>query len=181
MDFKAPRENGGLFPFLTSQTIKTKKNIFIFLSLFAQLIVFCSCKVKEIKKQEMAEEQCAFITIKASRDSIADKTTFRITNINVVNSKIRYVVDENKKREPNFLHITINYKNGKVIEANTEHPLFKRLDLYSESGKIEAKSISLSQGELFLRVPYFGKYKSIQIAETINFKERPIVVIKEND
>lgn len=102
-------------------------------------------------------------------------------DVNVVNSKLRYFIDENKKKEPNYLHFTITYKNGKVIEANTEHPLFKRFDLYSESGKIESKSISLSQGEVFLRVPYFGKYKRISITEIINFKERPVIVIREND
>lgn len=182
MDFKALRENGGLFPFLimSNRLIHKRIQIFIYLLTTITGALFFSCKVKEVKK-ETIEEQCAFITIKVTRDSLAKKTSFQVTNINVVNSKLRYIVDEAKTREPNFLHITLIHKSGKVIEANTEHPLFKRFDLYSESGKIESKSISLSQGELFLRVPYFGKYKSINITETINYKEAPVFVIRENE
>lgn len=156
-----------------------KVKIFVLLLPLLAAFVFFSCKAqKTSKSDETVQEQGAFITIKATRDSIAKKTTFNIENVNVVSSKIRYLLDETKKKDPNFLHISINYKNGKVIEVYSEHPLFKRLDLYSESGKIEAKSISLSQAELFLRVPYFGNYKNITISETINFKEAQVVVLK---
>ncbi len=151
--------------------------MFRFLALFLAGVILFSCKAKQTPEPE--QEQGAFITLTLTRDSVATKTNFAISNVMVVNSKIRYLIDDIKKKDPNFLHITITYKNGKAIECYTEHPLFKRLDLYSESGKIESKSISLSQGEVVLRVPYFGKYKTVTIAETINFKEVQQVVLKQ--
>lgn len=100
-------------------------------------------------------------------------------NVNVVDSKVRHVIDVAKTKEPNFLKIQILYTNNKVVDLVTEHPLYKRFDLYSESGKIESKLISLSQDLLIFRAPYFDQYKKITILETINFKQSAPIILKK--
>ncbi len=117
-----------------------------------------------------AIEKTAFYTLKVNKDTIKNITTFSITTIQLADVKLNYKIDENQSKNPNFLKIEIVDENKNSIHAFTEHPLFKRFDLYRESGEIESKSISLQQGEVVLRVPYFAEYKKINITETVNFK-----------
>ena len=150
------------------------------LLLFAGFMVcgqLFSCKAKQAGQAAAPEEKCAFYNIKLTRDSVLNKTSAEITHVNIVDTKVRYVPDESKASEPSFLKIIIIHPGDKKTYAYTEHPLYKRLDLYSESGKIESKSISLSQGQVFLRIPYFGKFKKMIITETVNFKESPTLIV----
>lgn len=143
------------------------------------LIFMGACRSQSQPKTQAVQEQerCGFFTIRLERDTVTNKTTASLSDLKVVDTKVRYVLDEAKSHEPNFLKIEVIYSDHK-INAFTEHPLYKRLDLYSESGKIESKSISLSQGEVFLRIPYFGAYKRINIVPTVNFKELPAIIIR---
>lgn len=136
-----------------------------------------SCKPPKTVTKEPVE-QTAFFTIELRRDSVSQKTSATIKTVNVVDQKIRYIVDEGQSRNPYFLKIVIEYRNGKMITGYTEHPLYKRVEIYSESGKIESKLISLSQGEVTLRVPYFENYKKVTIVENVNFKEEKPIVLK---
>ncbi len=137
------------------------------------------CKARRIKKEPgQVKEQTAFFTLSMSRDTVRHTSAAAVKSVNVVDTKIRYLVDEAKAREPNFLKVTIVYKNKQTVLAVTEHPLYKRFDLYSESGQIESKLISLPQGETVLRVPYFDDYKEVVIRETVNYKEGAPIILK---
>jgi hypothetical protein len=147
------------------------------------LIIFCSlafggCKARPVIKAQKPEEKSAFFTLAMSRDTVHQTTSAILKNVNVINTQIRYLPDEAKIKEPNFLKITIVYKNKRTIQAFTEHPLYKRFDLYSESGQIEPKLISLPQGEVVFRVPYFDDYKEVIIRETVSYKESATIILK---
>jgi hypothetical protein len=176
---EALRGNGGLFLFYSSQALKCRKIMTSLSCLLFVVQLMLSCKPPKAAAAEPVEKT-AFFTILLTRDSVAKKTGVELKNINVVDQKIRYNIDEGQSQNPYFLKIEIEYKNGRVITAFTEHPLFKHLEIYSESGKIESKLIPLSQGEVTVRVPYFEKYKKITVIETVNFKEvKPITVKNE--
>ncbi|MES2681282.1 MAG: hypothetical protein V4635_15410 [Bacteroidota bacterium] len=156
-----------------------KKTSLALSCLLFTLQVLFSCKPPKTAATEPVEKT-AFFTIALTRDSVAKKTGVELKNINVVDQKIRYNIDEGQSQNPYFLKIEIEYKNGRVITAFTEHPLYKHLEIYSESGKIESKLIPLSQGEVTARVPYFEKYKKITVVEIVNFKEvKPITLKNE--
>lgn len=143
------------------------------------LLLIFACKSTKSKEVAEIPEKTAFYTLELKRDTLATKTTVIVKNVNVVDSKVRHVIDVAKTKEPNFLKIQILYTNNKVVDLVTEHPLYKRFDLYSESGKIESKLISLSQDLLIFRAPYFDQYKKIKILETINFKQSAPIILKK--
>lgn len=157
-----------------------KANIIFFIAaLLCSTALLFACRAKRVKtKKPAAVEQSAFFTLSLSRDTVAKQTSARIKNVTVVDAKTRYMPDEAKAKEPNFLRIEVIYKNDQVLQAITEHPLYKRFDLYSESGQIESKLISLPQGEVIFRLPYFEEYKRIRIVETIGYKESPPIILK---
>ena len=144
-------------------------------SLFTLTLLTFSCKAKKAVASPI--EKMAFYTLKLSRDTIKKETTFSVASVQIADAKLNYRIDEKQAKNPYFLRIEITDKNKNVITAITEHPLFKRFDLYSESGEIESKSISLQQGELTFRVPYFSDYKKIKIIETINFIQSKQIII----
>ena len=133
------------------------------------MFVFVGCHTTKSTPLKVVEKT-AFYTLKVSKDTIKNITTFSVTTIQLADVKLNYKIDEQQSKNPHFLKIEIIDENKNSIHAFTEHPLFKRFDLYRESGEIESKSISLQQGEVVLRVPYFADYKKINITETINFK-----------
>lgn len=151
----------GFFIFIL---LRTKISILSFLALIGLL----SCKVKKEEITENPVEKTAFYTIKVLNDSVKNVRNFSVLKVDIANTKINYREDESKQTEANFLELEVVDKKGKVIKVFTEHPLFKRVDLYSESGQIESKLISLQQGELVFRIPYFYDYKKIIIRETVN-------------
>jgi hypothetical protein len=140
------------------------------------MFVFMACRAAKSTPLNVVEKT-AFYTIKAIKDTIKNTTTFSVTTIQIAGTKINYKIDVNQSKNPYFLKIEIVDKNNTIINAFTEHPLFKRFDLYRESGEIESKSISLQQGEVVLRVPYFSDYKKMNITETVNFKQLKQVTI----
>lgn len=188
MDFKALRENGGLFLFLhfSKKAIKRHQHSCYIISSMLFMVFFAlACKTRTIEEKpvvaETPKEQGAFVNLKLQRDSINNKTLFKLAGVTVVDTKLRYVLDEAKAKAANFIQLEFVYSNGKSILVNAEHPLFKRFDLYEESGKIESKSISLSQGELFVKVPYYGKIKRLVLRETINYKMVQEVTLNGNE
>ncbi|MES2514803.1 MAG: hypothetical protein V4580_11695 [Bacteroidota bacterium] len=142
------------------------------------LLTVCllACRAKPAPPQVM--EQTAFYTLSLTRDTIKKNTTFTITKVQIAHTKINYHIDEQQAKNPHFLSIEITDKSNHVIHAFTDHPLYKRFDLYQESGEIESKSISLQQGETVFRVPYFSEYKKIKITETINFTQGKEITIQ---
>ena len=143
----------------------------------AVAITLFSCRAKKAVKQ-VPQEKTVFYTLLLTKDSLLNKTTAELKNANIIDTKVRYNIDETKTHDPNFLKIEITEKGGKMVNVFTEHPLYKRLELYSESGKIESKLIPLSQGEVTFRIPYFEKYKRITIVEVVNFKELKPIILK---
>lgn len=139
-------------------------------------LFFLSCKATKVV--EVPVEKMAFYTLKVNRDTIKKETTFSVASVQVADAKLNYKLDTKQAKNPDFLKIEIIDKNERVISVLTEHPLFKRFDLYSESGEIESKSISLQQGEVTFRVPYYTDYKTIKITETINFKQSKQIILK---
>jgi len=144
--------------------------------------LFLFCKAKRVKpKAAEAQEQSAFYSFSALRDTVKRQTSFTLKNVTVANAKIKYNVDDAKTKLPSYLKIEIIDKNNKTVLAFAEHPLFKRMEVFNESGQIDSKLISLQEGEFTLRVPYFEAYKKIKITEVINFKESlPILLKNEN-
>lgn len=156
---------------------KIRHTIFTVITLCC--VMLFACRTSKVKTQVVEpEEKSAFYTLNLAHDSVKRETKAAITNVTVANLKIRYQPDEAKSKESSFLRIEITYSNDKIVEAFTEHPLRKRFDLYSESGQIESKLISLPQGEVVFRVPYFGAYKKIRIVETIDRKASPPINLK---
>lgn len=138
---------------------------------YVVLLAAFGCKSKKPHEQtKELEEKTAFYTLEVTRDTLKQLTSYKIINIQIANTKLNYRMDEEKAKEPNFLKIEILDKSNKTIKVITEHPLYKRFDLYSESGQIEAKLISLQKGEVTFRVPYFTEYKKMIISETVNGK-----------
>jgi hypothetical protein len=97
----------------------------------------------------------------------------------VVDHKIDYVVDETAaKNNPNVLFEILD-SNGNSIKAFTEHPLYRKFDVYEENGKIDAKMVSLPGAEMTIRVPYYSPFKKIKITETINQTQTLVTVLKD--
>lgn len=138
-----------------------------------------ACKVKQPKTAY--QEQTAFYTIALTKDSVTQKVLYSVKNVQVVNSKLKNIHVQDYAKEPNFLEITIKDKGKNKSHTFTEHPLYKRFDLYEESGEISSKSISLQQGEVTFRVPYYTDYKKIKINETVNFKAQKTIIIKNEN
>lgn len=142
-------------------------------------LYFTSCKVKQVQTKDT--EQTAFYTLLVTKDSVKKETTFEIKNVQIVNSKLKNVQARDYSKEANHLELVIKDKNKNKTINYTEHPLYKRFDLYEESGEIQSKSISLQQGEVTFRVPYYTNYKKIKITETINFKQQKTITIKNEN
>lgn len=147
----------------------------IYVIAFLVPVFALSCKTKKAVTNPI--EKTAFYTLKLNRDTVKKETTFSVVSVQITDTKLNYRIDEKNAKNPYFLKIEIVDKNKNIITAITEHPLFKRFDLYSESGEIESKSISLHQAELTFRVPYFSDYKKIKIIETINFIQLKQIII----
>ncbi|MES2132622.1 MAG: hypothetical protein V4506_09735 [Bacteroidota bacterium] len=149
---------------------------------FIAIVVLVACKAKKVKAvTEPLPEKAAFYTIEALRDTVKKVTDFKLLKVTVVDTKIKYNADFTKTKNPDFLKIEITGKQSEPIIVYTEHPLFKKFDLYSDSGEIASKLISLQKGQVTFRVPYFEEYKIIKITETINFKVSIIKTINHEN
>ncbi len=96
----------------------------------------------------------------------------------MVDSKIAYAIDEAAKEKESYVLIEIKDKAGNMIEAHAEHPLYRKFDVYEESGKIESKLVSLSEADMTIRVPYYSPYEKIKITETINRTQTLVTILK---
>lgn len=159
--------------------MKYKKIVFPFVCLVLCMSLFLFCKAKRVKPHVAeVQEQSAFYSFSALRDTVKHQTDFTLKNVIIANAKIRYTVDEAKTKLPGYLKIEITDRNNRSVLAFAEHPLYKRMEVFNESGQIDSKLISLQQGEFTLRVPYFEAYKKIKITEVINFKESSPILLK---
>lgn len=149
---------------------------------FMAVMVLAACKAKKVKTvAEPLPEKTAFYTLEALRDTVKKVTDFKLLKVTIVDTKIKYSADLAKAKNPDFLKIEITGKQSEPITAYTDHPLFKKFDLYSDSGEIASKLISLQKGQVTFRVPYFEEYKSIKITETIHFKVSTIKTINHEN
>ncbi len=145
------------------------------------LTALSACQTKKIKTTKTrSEEKTAFYDFKFKHDSLTKKTVITINNIKVVDTKINYLIDEEAARKQSYLFIEIKDKEGNVIKAYLEHPLYRKFDVYEESGKIESKLVSLSEADMAIRVPYYSPYEKIKITETIN-KTQTLETILKNE
>lgn len=78
------------------------------------------------------------------------------------------MIDETPKENASYVCFEIKDKDGNDIKAYMAHPLYRKFDVYEESGKIESKLVSLSEADMTIRVPYYSPYEKIKITETIN-------------
>lgn len=144
------------------------------------LLVFTACKTPKAAPLVLPEKT-AFYTIEASRDTAKQVTTFKVLQVTVVDTKINYRADEAKAKSRDYLKVEIMTKHSAPVIAYTEHPLFKKFDLYEQTGEISSKLISLPKGQVTVRVPYTEDDTAIRITETINFKAgKPVIVKHEN-
>lgn len=123
-------------------------------------------------------EKTAFYDFKFKHDSLSKKTIITINSIKVADTKINYVIDNAAKENQSFVYIEIKDRDGNEIKAYAEHPLYRKFDLYEESGKIESKLVSLSEADMTIRVPYYSPHEKIKITETINKTQTLITTIK---
>lgn len=155
------------------QIIKHRFTWFGLMALFA----LAACKTRK-ETPIVLPEKTAFYTIEATRDTVQQLTSFRVLKVTVVDTKINYRIDEVKAKSRDFLKFEIITKNGEPVIAYSEHPLFRKFDLYEETGEISSKLISLPKGQVTLRVPYHENYTSLKVTETINFKAGKPVIVK---
>ncbi len=101
-----------------------------------------------------------------------------INSIKIVDNKINYVPEEEMMKKPSFVSIEITDKDKNTIKAYAEHPLYRRFDLYEETGKIESKLVSLPEADMTIRVPYYSPYEKIKITETINSVQTLVTILK---
>lgn len=141
------------------------------------LLLLTACKTRKAAPAVLPEKT-AFYTIEATRDTVKQVTTFKVLKVMVVDTKINYRVDEARAKSRDFLKFEIITKHSAPVIAYSEHPLFKKFDLYEETGEISSKLISLQKGQVTVRVPYTEDYTSIGITETINFKAGKPVIVK---
>lgn len=152
------------------------KNIYCFFCLVG-LSFFLSCKTN--KEALNLKEKMAFYTLSAIKDTIKHSISFKVTKVQIIDQVLNKRLDENQSHNPYYLSIQLIDKQKNSFQVFTEHPLYKRFDLYEESGEIQSKSISLQQGEVTFRVPYYTDYKKIKINETVNFKKQKTITLKK--
>lgn len=144
------------------------------------LLMVAACKARKAPLQELPVKT-AFYTIEAERDSMKRLTTFRIINVKVVDAQVNYRVDDARAGSRDYLKIEVRSKHAPPLTAYSEHPLFRKFDLYEEGGEIGSKLISLPKGRVTVRLPYYEPYSSIRITETVQFKtQKPISLSYEN-
>lgn len=141
------------------------------------LLLLSACKTRKVAPVVLPEKT-AFYTIEATRDTVKQVTTFKVLKVMVVDTKINYRVDEAKAKSRDFLKFEIITKHSAPVIAYSEHPLFRKFDLYEETGEISSKLISLPKGQVTVRVPYTEEFTTIGITETINFKAGKPVIVK---
>lgn len=141
------------------------------------IVVATACK--STKNKQTLEEKTVFYSFQIIKDTVLNTLKCELINVQIVDSKTRYTIDKEKEKNQNFLKIEVIDKAKKQMIAICDHPLYKRFDLYSESGEIESKSVSLQKAELTIRVPYYKDYSIINITETVNFEKKETVVIKK--
>lgn len=146
------------------------KNAFFVCCVF---LIFC----KPTKAQEV-KQKTAFYTIKLVYDSLKQKTIYTVKNITIVDQVTKEQNNVRYLQSPDYLKITVVDKSKNSNQIITEHPLHKHVELFSESGEIESKSISLQEGEVTFRVPYYVGFKKIKVTEVRNFKKKKQVIIK---
>jgi hypothetical protein len=140
------------------------------------MMVCMACRTKKPIPQKSIEKT-AFYTIELSKDTVKKTTAFSIKKVQIVNAIINYKPDKDKAKNPYYLKIEITDKDKNIRYVLTEHPLYKRFDIYSENGEIESKSISLQQGEVTFKIPYFSEYKKIKLTEFVNSVEVNTLII----
>lgn len=140
---------------------------------FCVFLLFCEpAEAQEVK------QKTAFYTIKLVYDSLNQKIFYKVKNVTVVDQVTREQSNIRYLQSPDYLKITIVDKSKHACQIITEHPLHKQVELFSESGEIESKSISLHEGEVTFRVPYYAVFKKIKITEVRDFKKKKPVIIK---
>lgn len=142
-------------------------------ALLCVILSMAACKTRrpEPATLQLPAERTAFYTIEAIRDSVKQKTDFRLLKMQVVDTKVNFRTEEEKATNPWHLKIEIVNKTAPTITVYSEHPLFRRIDLFSESGEISSKFLSLPKGQFTLRVPYVEEYKKFIITETVGSKQ----------
>lgn len=153
-----------------------KPIIHYILSGLIALIALSACKTMKAQLPELPEKT-AFYTIEATRDTVRQVTSFKVLKVTVVDTKINYQAGEAKAKSRDYLKFEIITKHSAPVIAYSEHPLFKKFDLYEQAGEISSKLISLPKGQVTVRVPYTEEHTAIRITETINFKTaKPVTV-----
>lgn len=138
-----------------------------------------SCKSKKINSTpSIANEKTAFYDFKFIWDSINKKSQITLNTINVANAKSKFTQNKQDAALSNNVLIEITDKGGNNIKEQTEHPLAKKYDVFSENGEIEAKLVSLPEGNTIIRVPYYSDWKKIKITETIKGVKQTAIILK---
>lgn len=140
------------------------------------VVLFTACV--SLKEKPLPIEKTAFYTFSIQRDTIKNQSQFKVLDVQIADTKINYHLNKAIEKEPYYIRLNIIDEFKHQITALVSHPLYKRFDLYSETGEIESKSVKLQNAEFVLRVPFFSSYKTITFTETINFVNQKPITLK---
>jgi hypothetical protein len=155
---------------------------FLFLSIILIYTFYTSCKSQKINtSQNKKEEKTAFYEFNFRYDSIAKKSIISLKGIKIADVKLNPAINLSNPKFLSSIAIEIIDIENNHIFGIAEHPLFKKIDVFSESGEIEAKIVSLFEADLIIRAPYYKPYKKIKITETINNNKTYITFIKNEN
>ncbi len=140
------------------------------------VVLFTACV--SLKEKPLPIEKTAFYTFSIQRDTIKNQSQFKVLDVQIADTKINYHLNKAIEKEPYYIRLNIIDESKHQITALVSHPLYKRFDLYSETGEIESKSVKLQNAEFVLRVPFFSSYKTITFTETINFVNQKPITLK---
>ena len=125
-----------------------------------------SCKTSKVNTTLTdVQEKTAFYDFSFKYDTVNKKSVITLQGVKEVDVRAKRDNNEEAKNKPYYIEIEIKDKNNNLITVFAEHPLFRKFDVYEESGKIEAKLVYLPEGSLTIRVPYFVPYKTIKLTE----------------
>ena len=150
----------------------------IFIS-FAFILYFSACKTpKDLSNKEtQLQPKIAFFVFTVNKDSGSNNLNVILKDKIITEGKLKTQEEYTANSFPNALQLVFYNGKSMVKEIFIEHPLYKRVDVYQENGKIESKSFNLMKVDFSIRTGWTGDVNKLFIYEYIN-REKTKNVIK---
>ncbi len=147
--------------------------------LFSMLFAGCThpkhtTSTDTINVQEQAK--IAFFVFTASKDSLSNVLDVTLKDKIITEGKLKPQQENTANSFPDCLKLV--FSNGTTVlkEIYVEHPLYRRMDVFSENGTIESKSLHLPSSDFSLRMSWINNANKLLIYEYINYKKTNNVV-----